>query len=232
MTHTNLSLLFLLVLLNCWCCYDALQIQYRFFFDPRILGPGSNQIWESAAARLGKMLHVVKGGEAEAGVPVSLLTAAPVSCGPRIISNRVHADDVHAENGTLKLPQWDAILVYVYADTTVYACTMDASVVAFSSVCMSDIQAAGRPVLGYINLCTPSFYLDPGGIRAMATHELLHVIGFNAETFARAFPLTFPRYNSVGRVEDVKAFVQSHYGCSAAAGSLPASLFFESSVFR
>lgn len=180
--------------------------------EPRFATPTSDELrdaWNNVTSRLTGLLQV-KG--ADAGAALYSVT----SCGPRMFNNRVSEQDLDSQ-GRLQLPSPDALLIYVYADPSTYTCSFPGSnVVAYSSMCMMNDK--GRPVLGYINLCL-EMRGRQSALEQVLTHELLHVLGFNPDVLALAFPSTYRQYNSAGDPALVAAWAQQHYDCDNVNGA-------------
>jgi len=223
----------------------ALVIVSRSMADA-MLTLRTQQAWGIVQTRFQRMLRVpTAAAPADARpslphlLPTALLPTAPTFCGPTEWRGALHPDDVSYDSNssrlvlTLSPAVWrEGLMVYLYTDTRAPQCLgawPNAAVAAFSKVCAWTPESAssgtfsssatsaraGRPVLGYINLCSPTW----DNMEELLTHELLHVVGFGAATFAKAFPYTFLRFASVGLLSKVEALASQHYGCSDIAHS-------------
>jgi hypothetical protein len=190
----------------------------------------TQQAWGEVQTRFQRMLRVptvsTPAQAQDASSSLLHLPTAPTFCGPTEWHGALHPADVYYDSNssrlllTLSPAVWkEGLMVYLYTDTQAPQCLGNAAVTAFSNACAwtsaSANSAGGRPVLGYINLCNPTW----ANMEELLTHELLHVVGFHALTFSRVFPYTFLRYNSVGLLSKVASLAEQHFGCSDLAHS-------------
>jgi hypothetical protein len=131
------------------------------------------------------------------------------ACGPRGVEQVLER---HQDAGRVSLRSPDTVAVYVYTDVFTAICSATPTA-GYATVCAAhdDAGNAGRPVMGYINICDPTYPI--GTMRTLLQHELLHVLGFSGTTFSGG---SFPLYGTLdvaGVSVRTMDWVRQHYGC-------------------